>query len=435
GTASPVTQTFSYQVTLDETTNSGACMDCPYHDLPGFNCNGCGSGTGGPCPDYVTVPSTFDERTVTIDGRVYTLQIVGFKKTGETAVRSYFITQERCTNTADLYAKLIELNPQINITKKTNGMRYTSGPGPTIPGGCTIAWTYTVTNPGNVPLSSVTVTDDRVTVPSDHTGDTNNDGKLDPGEVWVYTATGTASSGQHSNKATATGSFASVQVQATDWSYYYGCTPVITLPSPSICDGQATSLDLESTVTGCTGVQSYRWFKGDTQLSDGSKYSGTATSKLTIKELGVGDSGSYRVEATFYTGCTISKTAVLAVNPRPAVSISTPNSQLNCTGPCPIIRAVTGNIRPEDAVYTWYKDGQVISGETGSSIQPCDPGSYTVTVSNRTSGCSASSSELEIKDKTYPDCSITAPGTVCPDSKGNTASVPDAGTGASYSWT
>ncbi|MDM7934925.1 MAG: SdrD B-like domain-containing protein, partial [Methanothrix sp.] len=33
------------------------------------------------------------------------------------------------------------------------------------------------------------------------------------------------------------------------------------------------------------------------------------------------------------------------------------------------------------------------------------------------------------------DCSITAPGTVCPDSEGNKASVPDAGTGASYSWT
>ena len=37
-------------------------------------------------------------------------------------------------------------------------------------------------------------------------GDDNGNGKLDLGETWVYTATGTAVAGQYTNTATASGS-------------------------------------------------------------------------------------------------------------------------------------------------------------------------------------------------------------------------------------
>ena len=53
--------------------------------------------------------------------------------------------------------------------------------------------TYTVTNPGNTPLSTIVLTDDRC-APVQGTlqggfnvGDTNSDGLLDPGEAWEYT--------------------------------------------------------------------------------------------------------------------------------------------------------------------------------------------------------------------------------------------------------
>jgi len=73
--------------------------------------------------------------------------------------------------------------------------------------GDTITYTYTVTNPGDTPLSGVSVLDDRAGVASYVSGDTNGDGKLDPGETWIFTATYTipAPSGDITNTATASG--------------------------------------------------------------------------------------------------------------------------------------------------------------------------------------------------------------------------------------
>lgn len=57
----------------------------------------------------------------------------------------------------------------------------------------TVTSTYTVTNPGNTPLSNVTVTDDKcapvnpVTSGGHNVGDTNGDDKLDTTESWSYT--------------------------------------------------------------------------------------------------------------------------------------------------------------------------------------------------------------------------------------------------------
>jgi hypothetical protein len=61
-----------------------------------------------------------------------------------------------------------------------------------------VTFTYDVTNPGNVPLSNVTVTDTFTTTgaitssgsftPTFIGGDSNGNGLLDPGEVWVYQA-------------------------------------------------------------------------------------------------------------------------------------------------------------------------------------------------------------------------------------------------------
>lgn len=52
-----------------------------------------------------------------------------------------------------------------------------------------ITFTYKVNNPGLVPLSNVTVTDNKCTSMSGKLGDTNANNFLDTNEVWIYTCT------------------------------------------------------------------------------------------------------------------------------------------------------------------------------------------------------------------------------------------------------
>ena len=53
-------------------------------------------------------------------------------------------------------------------------------------GGGLVTYTYSVTNPGTVGLSNVTLFDDRCTAISNHSGDRNDNKLLDPGETWLY---------------------------------------------------------------------------------------------------------------------------------------------------------------------------------------------------------------------------------------------------------
>ncbi len=55
--------------------------------------------------------------------------------------------------------------------------------------GGSITFTYRVNNPGVVPLSDVTVTDDKCASMSGKLGDTNGNNLLDTDEVWIYTCT------------------------------------------------------------------------------------------------------------------------------------------------------------------------------------------------------------------------------------------------------
>jgi len=89
--------------------------------------------------------------------------------------------------------------PAISIVKRTNGADANDPNGagvPVIPAGATVTWTYTVTNTGatHIPRASVVVTDNVTgvtpTFSSEQSG--NGDNTFDPGEVWIYQATGAA---------------------------------------------------------------------------------------------------------------------------------------------------------------------------------------------------------------------------------------------------
>jgi hypothetical protein len=120
-------------------------------------------------------------------------------------------------------------NPGIAINKLTNGFD-----GKTILEGSAITWTYAVTNTGNVALSNVAVSDDKLGTITSFSGDTDNDSLLDLNETWTYTKTGTAVAGNYSNIGTVTGKFTdgldkTETVTDDDPSSYFGANPGINI--------------------------------------------------------------------------------------------------------------------------------------------------------------------------------------------------------------
>lgn len=70
----------------------------------------------------------------------------------------------------------------VNVTKVSNPLSLPAGGGP-------ITFTYKVNNPGVVPLSDVTIADDKCAGTSGKLGDTNGNALLDINEVWIYSCT------------------------------------------------------------------------------------------------------------------------------------------------------------------------------------------------------------------------------------------------------
>jgi uncharacterized repeat protein (TIGR01451 family) len=115
-------------------------------------------------------------------------------------------------------------NPSIFIDKLTNG-----ADGINLLVGLPIVWTYKVSNTGNVPLSSISLTDDKEGIITNFSGDTDSDGLLDTNEVWTYTKTGTAKAGNYSNTGNVTGSYNGTSVTDSDPSSYFGGAPAFTI--------------------------------------------------------------------------------------------------------------------------------------------------------------------------------------------------------------
>lgn len=111
------------------------------------------------------------------------------------------------------------VGPKVELVKSTNGDDADSAPGPTIEVGKTVTWTYEVRNTGTLPLTIVSVTDDKGVSVSCPT-------LLVPvGQSVTCTGSGVATLGQYENTGTVTASSTAGTVTATDVSHYLGVTP------------------------------------------------------------------------------------------------------------------------------------------------------------------------------------------------------------------
>lgn len=117
--------------------------------------------------------------SATVDGRV-------LAQNGTVTLDSNIITAAVCPA------------PLINIVKVPNPLSLPGGPG-------SVIYNYTVTNPGVVAMSNITVNDDTCSPVSYISGDTDADNRLDTTETWSYSCTMVLST-TTTNTVTATGS-------------------------------------------------------------------------------------------------------------------------------------------------------------------------------------------------------------------------------------
>ena len=116
--------------------------------------------------------------------------------------------------------------PAIDIEKSTNGEDADNAPGPSIVVGSAVTWRYVVTNTGTLPLTAVSVTDDKGVVVN-----CNGQTTLAPSASMTCTGTGVAVLGQYSNIGSVTASWVNGALSGTttdsDASHYLGIAPII----------------------------------------------------------------------------------------------------------------------------------------------------------------------------------------------------------------
>jgi uncharacterized repeat protein (TIGR01451 family) len=186
----------------------------------------------------------------------------------------------------------------VDIEKATNGEDADDPTGPIVQVGSTVTWTYVVTNPGDIPLQDVVVTDDQGVTPVFQGGDTDGDNALDPDETWTYQATGTAVLGQYANVGTvdAMASFEDEGIPVTDVdpSHYLAVDPAIqiekTPDTAEVPRGVGHTFTIEVTNVGTEDLT-------DVVVTDPA----TPSCDMTIGDLAVGAVFTYdcEVDAVF----------------------------------------------------------------------------------------------------------------------------------------
>jgi uncharacterized repeat protein (TIGR01451 family) len=125
-------------------------------------------------------------------------------------------------------------DPQIHVEKTSDAHRLPAGGG-------FVTYTYVVTNPGNVPLTNVRVSDNKC-APAVFVGGDDGDAILQPGEAWTFTCTQRLTS-TTTNIATVSAEAGAVVAQDTDAvtvavaAANNATTPQITLPPTDVRGG------------------------------------------------------------------------------------------------------------------------------------------------------------------------------------------------------
>jgi gliding motility-associated-like protein len=190
--------------------------------------------------------------------------------------------------------------------------------------------------------------------------------------------------------------------------------PTVTVNSPNVCASSATVTATPSPA----GTYSYAWTVPAGATNPGNVASFSATV-----------SGTYGVIITnTATGCSsLSASGTVTINPNPTVTVNSPSI---CSGNA----TVTATPSPAGTYnYAWTVPAGLTNPGNVATFSTSVSGTYSVIITNPTSGCSSTSSSGTVTVSPSPTVSVNSPN-VCASSATVTATPTPAGT-YSYTWT
>lgn len=185
----------------------------------------------------------------------------------------------------------------------------------------------------------------------------------------------------------------------------------------AICSGLSTTFT--ASATGTSANSTYSW-TGPNNF---------AANTAVITNLTA--AGTYTCTISNGSGCSISTSRVLTINPLPTATISASGTLNLCTGGSTTLSTATAS----GQTYSWKNNGAAISGATSNSYIASTAGSYTVTV-NSAAGCSATSTASVVTLNAIPasPSTLTGPTMICTLTSGTYAASAVSGA-ISYTWT
>lgn len=183
----------------------------------------------------------------------------------------------------------------------------------------------------------------------------------------------------------------------------------------ALCSGSSALLSTNTTGSGL----SYKWYK------DGTEITGATASSYAVTQ-----AGSYLVIVTNSNGSASSNEVNITVNPLPTAMATAATATSFCTGSTVTLNANTAT----GFTYQWLKDGANITGATSAIYSANSSGSYTVGVTNASTGCVASSSAIAVTVHSLPVASISATTATTFCAGGSVILNASTGSGLTYQW-
>jgi len=167
-------------------------------------------------------------------------------------------------------------------------------------------------------------------------------------------------------------------------------TPPISISTTPFCPGGSSSL----TASGAPGAPNYVW-----------------SNAQTTNPISVSTPGTYSVVVTGAGFCTNTASVVVTQLPPPLTVISPP-AQITCAFPQTVLNATTSS-SGANFVPTWSTvGGNFVSGQNTLTPTVNAPGTYTLLITNTSTGCTSSTSVTVTSNQVNPPAPVGNPATL-----------------------